>query len=230
MQNSILSQDELDFLLTGAVREASGQAAEQVLPAGTSPAEPSAPPAGQAPGRASASDFFPAEARLRFARLLQDDLGEDGEEACLVRPEEDGAAPAAWRPCAGLACEIGGGEQGEGTAGTGAGSAGGNASRSLLAGFRLDGPLARAILARQLGAASYEPAAGFPTRLEQALLRHALRALPACLARALAPGKGRSFRLLGAAGGQAEAGQAPAAFGFAVRLGSLAGRLRIELD
>ena len=247
MQNSILSQDELDFLLTGAVKDrpeqagaaASAQARpdpigqEQRQDAVNQPSSAAAAPQPEAGPVAGGACGFPQEARLRFARMLQEALQQDGEALCLVRPEQDGAPPAeAWMPCAELVC-----------AGTAASCPGGACQNAdprcgLQADVRIDARLAQALLARELGAGSYDLGGRAPTRLEQALLENALRAVPGCLARALA-GDGGQCRALGmvppadrassadAADGEAQA--RVAGFGFAVRLGSRAGRLCVAL-
>ena len=247
MQNSILSQDELDFLLTGAVKDrpeqagavASAQARpdpigqEQRQDAVNQPSSAAVAPQPEAGPVSGGACGFPQEARLRFARMLQEALQQDGEALCLVRPEQDGAPPAeAWMPCAELVC-----------AGTAASCPGGACQNAdprcgLQADVRIDARLAQALLARELGAGSYDLGGRAPTRLEQALLENALRAVPGCLARALAGGGGQC-RALGmvppadrassadAADGEAQA--RVAGFGFAVRLGSRAGRLCVAL-
>ena len=243
MQNTLLSQDELDFLLTGAVKDrpdeapspdAAGQASQAQakaqgqtqVQAQAGPAAESSPEAGAAPeagatAGARALGFSP-EARLRFALLLQEALRQDGDALCLVRPEQDGVCASGWKPCAELVCgsracvEAGGKVSG---------------TRSFRqAGVKIDARLAQALLARELGIAGACGLAGcVPTRLEQTVLRHALRAVPDCLAKTLASG-GEGFQALGMAvpaDGRADAEQA--GFGFAVRLGSGAGRICVEL-
>ncbi|MBQ1844328.1 MAG: hypothetical protein II132_00080, partial [Desulfovibrio sp.] len=148
----------------------------------------------------------------------------DGDALCLVRPEQDGVCASGWKPCAELVC--GSGICGESDAGGRAPGA-----RSFRqAGVKIDARLAQALLARELGIAGACGLAGcVPTRLEQAVLRHALRAVPDCLAKALASG-GEGFHALGMAvpeDGRADAEQA--GFGFAVRLGSREGRICVEL-
>jgi hypothetical protein len=247
MQNTILSQDELDFLLTGAVKDrpeqtgaaASGPAQDRQNQRGQErmrldqagrPSAASASPPPEAGTASAGTCGFPLEARLRFARLLQEALRQDGGILCLVRPEQDGAPPAeGWEPCAELVCA--------GTAARGSGEACPDAEPrcGLQAGIQIDVRLAQALLARELGAGSYDLAGRVPTRLEQALLENALRAVPGCLARALA-GEGGQCRALGLAPpadpadrADGEAAAREAGFGFAVRLGSRAGRLCVAL-
>ena len=250
MQNTILSQDELDFLLTGAVKDrpeqAGAAASAQARPDQRSQDQNRQDAASQPSSAAAAAVSrpeavpesggacgFPQEARLRFARLLQEALQQDGEALCLVRPEQDGVPPAGgWKPCAELVC-----------AGTAASCPSGACQDAapwcgLQAGVQIDARLAQALLARELGAGNYDLAGRAPTRLEQALLENALRAVPGCLARALA-GDGGQCRALGmvppadrASSADAADGEAQAratGFGFAVRLGSRAGRLCVAL-
>ena len=186
MQTSILSQDELDFLLTGAVKDrpeqagaaASAQARpdpigqEQRQDAVNQPSSAAVAPQPEAGPVSGGACGFPQEARLRFARMLQEALQQDGEALCLVRPEQDGAPPAeAWMPCAELVCA--------GTAASCPGGACQNADPQcgLQADVRIDARLAQALLARELGAGSYDLGGRAPTRLEQALLENALRAV-----------------------------------------------------